>query len=181
MKRYLISLALAAGITATASSAIAAPPERFNFTDLGLLDPAYEDCTSAGIKKPVEGSASGKAKDIRTGAGSIISISPGAKVTYRNPLNERTLTYVITGSSHITSEQISTDPVIRRETVRVTGRNLLTRTLEQEGIYITIGNFSFVRTVNEMGPGPEDDVVTIVEEFDFNGPGQVINVCDALA
>jgi hypothetical protein len=177
MKRYLISLALAAGITATAASAVAAPPPVDN-----TFDTTFNDCAAEYDIPVVNAEVSGKFARIETGAGTFIETFPGAKITLTNPVNDKTVSYVITGSNHITSEQISTNPVVRRETIKATGRNLLTRTLAQKGIYITIGNFSFVRTVNEMEPDVEDDdVVTIEEEFKLNGPGRVIDVCAALA
>jgi hypothetical protein len=155
MKRLLLSAALAAGIAAVSGPAIAAPP-----TDAGG-ELTLRDC---GFK--VEVQLTGKSQFVETGAGEILSLSPGQKVTLTNPENDKTVSYVITGSFHI-----STDPATGNTIVTATGTNLLTRTLADEGIYLTTGNFSFETTAKGK----------IVEEFEFDGPGQVVDVCAELA
>jgi hypothetical protein len=162
MKRCLIFLAIVAGMTAMAGSAAAAPPDKFE----GELPEAYTTaCKTAGLPT-LESSISGRAKVIDTGVGTTISTSPGTKVTLTNPDNDKTVSYVITGALHI-SEDAAGNTVYK-----ATGRNLLTRTITDVGLYVTTGNFSFV-----VAP----DGVTIVEEFDLDGPGRVIDVCAALS
>lgn len=154
MKKMLVSAALIAGLAATAGPAAAAP------TPIeGSI--VFHDCDFKVI-----GTFSGKANLIATGAGEILSTSPGLEITLTNAKTGESVSYVITGSFNF-----STDPDTGNTVTTARGTNLLTRTVTDEGIYITTGNFSFVT----------DAKGKIVEEFSFNGPGQIIDVCAELS
>ncbi len=157
--RRFTSALMAAGLIAAAAPATAAPPEEFGFE----LDETFTSvCDSYGVD--LEGTVSGKFKEIETGAGTTIQTSPGTKITLTNTVNNKTVSYVITGSSHISED------ADRNTVTEVRGRNILTRQ-EDPGLYLIIGNAFFVQA-------PDG---TFLEEFALDGPGRVINICTELS
>jgi hypothetical protein len=114
---------------------------------------------------------SGKAKVIDLPGDAQIFTSPGQSVTLTNRKNQKSVTYVITGSSHVTYFPNAVDP--KRVTVSATGRNVLTIPLDdpngRAGIYLTVGNVTYVLD----GNGNQLEA--------FTGPGKVTNICRVLA
>lgn len=108
---------------------------------------------------------SGTTKDIEH-PGGFITINPGQKATLT--ANGKTATFVTTGTFHV---EVTTDNGVQIFTAKATGKNLLTRPLDQEGggLYYTTGNFTFI--VDEFGN----------EIQGFEGNGRVVNVCDELS
>lgn len=161
--RRFASALMAAGLIAAAAPATAAPngtpPEAF---EGALGEPYTTACESYGIE--LEGFVSGKAKTITTGAGTTILTSPKTKVTLTNPVNNKTVSYVVTGSSHISTDADG------NTVTEVRGRNILTRQ-EDPGLYLVIGNASFVT----------DSEGNFPEEFSLDGPGRVVNICEELS
>jgi hypothetical protein len=109
---------------------------------------------------------SGKAKTIELPNGAFVFTSPGLDATITNLENGEQATFNITGSIHQT-----TDPVTGDVTFQITGRNLPFD--PDEGVNLTIGNFSFV--FDENG--------TLIKSFADPpvGNGQVIDVCALLS
>ncbi|MBB5750300.1 hypothetical protein [Micrococcus sp. TA1] len=159
--RRFASALMAAGLVTAAAPAVAAPngtpPEGFE----GELGEPY---TTACAGLDLEGSVSGKFKQIETPVGTTIQTSPGTKVTLTNPDNGKTVRYVITGSFHISKDADGNTVTEAR------GRNLLTRE-EYPGLYLTIGNVFFV----------QDPDGEFLDEFSLEGPGRVINICEELS
>jgi hypothetical protein len=116
----------------------------------------------------VDYTVTGKAKAITKPNGDRIFTSPGQRITLS--ANGKTVSYVITGS------RFERDVVVEGETiteVEVKGRNILINEIgvtQTSGIFLVVGNFDF--SLNETG-----------EDRGFNpaGPGQVVDVCQALS
>jgi hypothetical protein len=108
---------------------------------------------------------SGKAKTIELPNGAFVFTSPGLDATITNLENGEQATFNITGAFHQTTAENGD------VTTRITGRNLPFD--PDEGVNLTIGNFSFV--FDENG--------TLIKSFADPpvGNGQVIDVCALLS
>jgi hypothetical protein len=108
---------------------------------------------------------SGKAKTIELPNGAFVFTSPGLDATITNLENGEQATFNITGAFHQTTAENGD------VTFRITGRNLPFD--PDEGVNLTIGNFSFV--FDENG--------TLIKSFADPpvGNGQVIDVCALLS
>lgn len=154
MKRLFVITALLAGLVLGISPAAhAAPsgppiPADPNFTAV---------CGSGATAFTVTGVVTGRFKNIVSPSGTIISTSPGLKITLT--ANGKTLNYVITGVVYITflSDRIE---------VVATGLNLLT--VPGVGLFLTSGNVNFA-----LNPD-------FSELRRFSGEGRVTDVCALL-
>jgi hypothetical protein len=155
MKRWLMPLALALGLAAGATPAVAAPPDRYPAnTAFDLQCPGYL----------IHAVVSGKYKTIDVPGGRQIVTSPGVKATLTGPGG--TVSYVLTGVS-----RYQTLPDGGQE-VKATGRNLVyvPKTKQHpQGQFLTIGNVNWA--LNADGS----------ERRLFSGSGRVIDVCALLA
>ncbi|SCC14206.1 hypothetical protein GA0061083_2896 [Pseudarthrobacter enclensis] len=155
-----ISLAASAALTATAVPAVAAPPVPNPTQSFVLEDIFGNDCPGFNVTA----SLTGKFKEIVLKDGRKIQIAPATTITLS--ANGKTLSYVITGATHIQAPQNGVEEVVSR------GRNLLivpnVPGLHAEGLYLTIGNVNYARTVSGG------------EVRFFSGPGKATNVCDLL-
>jgi hypothetical protein len=114
---------------------------------------------------PLRVEVSGKGKEITMPDGSSIFTSPGLFATVTNQTNGEQATFSISGTFHVT-----TNPVNKEVTYKVTGRNLLSD--PDAGYVLLSGNFSFV--FDENG--------NLIQSFeDTDGHGQVIDVCELLS
>jgi hypothetical protein len=150
-----VALALAVVLVLPRASS-AAPP--------GDVD--VEDVTLPGCAFPVEAEVSGKSKVIDLPSGQTLITSPNLRITLTNvtePTNQ--VTYVITGS-FLTTER--TDGNLD---VEARGRNLIFG--EEVGIFLTIGQFTFI--------GREADEGVIVAITPPTGEGSLTDVCALLA
>lgn len=131
--------------------AIAAPPQPYTDTE-------YAECPDFDVRIDVEG----KGKFIEVpGLDQLIAISPNTTVTVTNLSNEEnTATYKANGAFHI--EFVDDDIV-----VRATGVNVLIAP-NDPGVFLTRGNVTFI--VDDEG-----------EVKRFEGPGNVTDICAALA
>jgi hypothetical protein len=154
MKKWLSSAALAASIAALAAPAVAAPsgpPTDVNFSQ-----------ELSGCDFPVTAFVTGKSKTITLPSGGLIVTAPKQTATVRNDRTGETADFVVTGVFFITTDKAD------NVTFKVRGRNLLTRS---NGIFLTSGNFSFSFDANG----------NVIAEFDLGGPGNIIDVCQALS
>jgi hypothetical protein len=156
MKRWLTSIAIAAGLAAGSSPSVAAPPTP--------VDVTFEwPCPTFTATLTVTGSA----KVIELPGNRLIFASPNQRVTVTSP-DGNTATYVITGASHV-------DPPLPNGNTRwtSTGRNLLlvpdVPGSHPAGLFLTTGNVSFV--LDAQGAEVES----------FSGTGTVLDVCQALS
>ena len=150
-----VALALAVVLVLPRASS-AAPP--------GDVD--VEDVTLPGCDFPVQADVSGKSKVIDLPSGQTLITSPNLRITLTNvtePTNQ--VTYVITGS-FLTTER--TDGNLD---VEARGRNLIFG--EEVGIFLTIGQFTFI--------GREVDEGVIVAITPPTGEGSLTDVCAVLA
>ena len=149
-----VALALAVVLVLPRASS-AAPPGPVDVTT-----------TLPGCDFPVEAEVSGKSKVIDLDSGQTLITSPNLRITLTN-LNEPTnqVTYVITGS-FLTTER--TDGNLD---VEARGRNLIFG--EEVGIFLTIGQFTFI--------GREVDEGVIVALTPPTGEGSLTDVCALLA
>ena len=108
---------------------------------------------------------SGKAKTIELPNGAFVFTSPGLDATITNLENGEQATFNVTGSFHQTTAENGD------VTTRITGRNLPFD--PDEGVNLTIGNFSFVF----------DKDGNLIKSFADPpvGNGQVIDVCELLS
>jgi hypothetical protein len=149
-----VALALAVVLVLPRASS-AAPP--------GDVD---ADVTLPGCDFPVRAEVSGKSKVIDLPSGQTLITSPNLRITLTNvtePTNQ--VTYVITGS-FLTTER--TDGNLD---VEARGRNLIFG--EEVGIFLTIGQFTFI--------GREADEGVIVAITPPTGEGSLTDVCALLA
>jgi hypothetical protein len=150
-----VALALAVVLVLPRASS-AAPP--------GDVD--VEDVTLPGCDFPVQADVSGKSKVIDLPSGQTLITSPNLRITLTNvtePTNQ--VTYVITGS-FLTTEQDDGNL-----DVEARGRNLIFG--EEVGIFLTIGQFTFI--------GREVDEGVIVALTPPTGEGSLTDVCALLA
>ena len=149
-----VALALAVVLVLPRASS-AAPPGPVDVTT-----------TLPGCDFPVEAEVSGKSKVIDLPSGQTLITSPNLRITLTNltePTNQ--VTYVITGS-FLTTER--TDGNLD---VEARGRNLIFG--EEVGIFLTIGQFTFI--------GREVDEGVIVALTPPTGEGSLTDVCALLA
>jgi hypothetical protein len=149
-----VALALAVVLVLPRASS-AAPP--------GDVD---ADVTLPGCDFPVRAEVSGKSKVTELPSGQTLITSPNLRITLTNvtePTNQ--VTYVITGS-FLTTER--TDGNLD---VEARGRNLIFG--EEVGIFLTIGQFTFI--------GREADEGVIVAITPPTGEGSLTDVCALLA
>jgi hypothetical protein len=150
-----VALALAVVLVLPRASS-AAPP--------GDVD--VEDVTLPGCDFPVQADVSGKSKVIDLPSGQTLITSPNLRITLTNvtePTNQ--VTYVITGS-FLTTEQDDGNLFVEAR-----GRNLIFG--EEVGIFLTIGQFTFI--------GREVDEGVIVALTPPTGEGSLTDVCALLA
>jgi uncharacterized RmlC-like cupin family protein len=156
MKRLITFAAVLLGLVVGVGPAVAAPPEpisvSFTNRDCGYLI----DVTVTG----------GSGVNELPGGATIIT-APNQRVTLTNHKTQESVTYVITGATHIDAS----DPDLL--VVTSTGRNVLIvpeSTPEvEEGLYLTEGTVTFVL----------DDKGRQVSAFE--GPGTVTDISDLLA
>jgi hypothetical protein len=149
-----VALALAVVLVLPRASS-AAPPGPVDVTT-----------TLPGCDFPVEAEVSGKSKVIDLDSGQTLITSPNLRITLTNvtePTNQ--VTYVITGS-FLTTER--TDGNLD---VEARGRNLIFG--EEVGIFLTIGQFTFI--------GREVDEGVIDALTPPTGEGSLTDVCALLA
>lgn len=159
MKKWITSSALAASIAALAAPAVAAPPST---APSGAPTQFTMTSELSGCEFDVTATVTGKAKTITLPSGGQIVTAPNQTVTVRNEDSKKTAEFVVTGIFFITTDE--EDNV----TFKARGRNLLTRS---NGIFLTIGNVSFTFLAEEE----------VFVEFSTEGPGTIINVCEALS
>jgi hypothetical protein len=150
-----VALALAVVLVLPRASS-AAPP--------GDVD--VEDVTLPGCDFPVQADVSGKSKVIDLPSGQTLITSPNLRITLTNvtePTNQ--VTYVITGS-FLTTEQDDGNLFVEAR-----GRNLIFG--EEVGIFLTIGQFTFI--------GREVDEGVIDALTPPTGEGSLTDVCALLA
>jgi hypothetical protein len=150
-----VALALAVVLVLPRASS-AAPP--------GDVD--VEDVTLPGCDFPVEADVSGKSKVTDLPSGQTLITSPNLRITLTNvtePTNQ--VTYVITGS-FLTTEQDDGNLFVEAR-----GRNLIFG--EEVGIFLTIGQFTFI--------GREVDEGVIDALTPPTGEGSLTDVCALLA
>ena len=167
MKNWLTRIAMPVTVAATAALAgiagpAAAAPPTPNPTDHFVIQDFFgTDCPGFEVTAQL----TGKSKEISQGNGGVIAISPGMTITLS--ANGKTLTYLITGTTHT---QTLADG--SKEVVSV-GKNLLivpkVKGQHEEGLYYTTGNVNYALTPT----GGEGRL--------FSGPGQVVDVCALLA
>jgi TolB-like protein len=158
MKNWLISTARAASITVLAAPAVAVPPDT---APSGPPESTTFTQSLSGCSFDVKATISGKTKEITLPSGGLIVTAPKQTATVTNVKTGKSVDYVVTGVFFITTDE---DDNI---TFKARGRNLLTRS---NGIFLTSGNFSFTLLTKE----------NVFIEFDTEGLGNVIDVCDAL-
>ncbi len=152
MKKWLVPTAVLASIFAAASPAVAAP----SGPPITVDGPAsFMNCGFL-----VTGEVTGKAKNITTPSGDIISTSPGLKITLTGP-NGKPLKLVITG---VLFFSFPSENVVE---VRATGNNLL-QLPSPDGLVLTRGNVNF--SVDSDGN----------ELRRFSGAGTATNICSLL-
>jgi hypothetical protein len=156
-----MTVAAAAAFAGMAAPAVAAPPTP-NFEEPFVIQDVFgNDCPGFNVTATL----TGKSKEIVSNDGNRkIQISPATTITLS--ANGKTLTYLITGVTHI---QVQPDG---SEEVRSTGKNLLivpnVEDEHEEGLFLTTGNVNYARTPS----GGEERL--------FSGPGQVVDVCELL-
>jgi hypothetical protein len=156
-----VAAAAAAAFAGVAGPAAAAPPVP-NPTESFLLQDAFgNDCPGFDVTATL----TGKFKEILLSGNRKIQIAPATTITLS--ANGKTVSYVITGATHIQLLPNGTE-----EEVKSTGRNLLivpdVPGQHVEGLFLTIGNVNYARTT------------TGGEIRRFSGPGQVVDVCALL-
>jgi hypothetical protein len=159
-----VAAAAAATLAGVAGPAAAAPPEP-NFADPFIIQEAFgNDCPGFEVTAQLTGTS----KEMVSKDGNRkIQISPATTITLS--ANGKTLTYLITGVTHI---QVQPDG---SEEVRSTGKNLLivpnVENQHVEGLFLTTGNVNYARIPGVFAGG---------EVRLFSGPGQVVDVCALL-
>lgn len=154
MKRMVILAALLLGLVLAGGPVAAAPPE-----PIGSFTFINRDC---GYR--IEAVVTGKSGVNELPGGATIITAPGQEVTLTNIKTGESVSYVITGATHV--DVVSPD----RVEITSTGRNvLIVPEGEREGLYLTLGTVTFVL----------DDRGRQVSAFE--GPGQVTDICALLA
>ena len=150
-----VALALAVVVWVLPRASSAAPPEPVDVTT-----------TLPGCDFPVRAEVSGKSKVTELPSGQTLITAPNLRITLTN-LTEQTnqVTYVITGS-FLTTEQPDGSLFVEAR-----GRNLIFG--EEVGIFLTIGQFTFI--------GREADEGVIVAITPPTGEGSLTDVCAVLA
>lgn len=170
MKKWLVPTAVLASIFAAAAPAAAAPS--------GPPHPPLQTeyifhCGQAAGGFDIEATVTGRVKDIVIPGDRVISVAPNLNVTLTNDAG-KTVSYVITGASHIQFVPTATDP--DSVEFKSTGRNLLSFADTDQagedvsGVVLVSGNFNFAVT---------GDFQTEIRRY--SGPGTVIDVCAVLA
>ncbi|WP_166870243.1 MULTISPECIES: hypothetical protein [unclassified Salinibacterium] len=168
MKRWLTpiaTVAVALGFAAGASPAVAAParpaPVELSFD---MTCPTFDPQDPIFI---IKAQASGKIGIIELPGDRTKVTGPNLRVTLTGPAPTlKTVTYVITGVTHITTLPDG------GQDVTATGKNLITvpdANGHPEGVFLTTGTVSW--TLNADGS----------ERKLFSGSGQVVDVCQLLA
>lgn len=153
MKRMLILAALLLGLVVGGGPVSAAPPDPIEFTFVN------RDC---GYR--IEITVTGKSGVNELPGGATIITAPGQEATLTNISTGESVTYVITGATHIDTSE----PGLL--IVKSTGRNVLIVPVgDREGLYLTQGNVEFVLDDRGRQVSP------------FEGPGQVTDICALLA
>jgi hypothetical protein len=112
----------------------------------------------------VEITVTGKSGVNELPGGATIITAPGQEATLTNVRTGESVTYVITGATHIDTSS----PGL--QVITSTGRNvLIVPEGDREGLYLTLGTVTFVL----------DDKGRQVSAFE--GPGQVTDICALLA
>ena len=169
MKKWLVPTAVLASIFAAAAPAAAAPsgppapvtPTEYTF-----------HCGQASGGFDIEATVTGRVKNIVIPGERVISIAPNLNVTLT--ANGKTVSYVITGASHIQFVPNASDP--DSVEFKSTGRNLLSFADSDEGgpdesgVVLTSGNFNFAVTGDFLN-----------ELRRYSGPGKVVDVCEVLS
>lgn len=156
MKRLLVITALISGLILgvgpAANAAPSGPPVSAAGTGTAHCGP-----TNGGF--PVDEVVTGSVKNIFSPDGTIISTSPGLKITLT--AHGKTLNYVVTGVLFITvlSDRIE---------VVATGQNLVF--VPDVGLFLTVGDVNFA-----VSPDGNSEVRR------FSGVGQVTDVCALLS
>jgi hypothetical protein len=159
-----ITVAAAAALAGIGGPAVAAPPVPNPTDPFVLEDPNVfgHDCPGFAVTAQL----TGKFKEILLSGDRKIQIAPATTITLS--ANGNTVSYVITGATHIQVLPNGTE-----EEVKSTGKNLLivpnVPGLHPEGLFLTTGNVNYARTTS----GGEIRF--------FSGPGQVVDVCAVLA
>lgn len=167
MIRRLIPTVLVAGLIAAAAPVAAAngaapegaAPEEF--TDSGTLENFCDF--------DVEYTLTGKTKEITKPNGQKIITSPGQRITLS--ANDNTVSYVITGTRFEREVEVDGETITE---IEVKGRNILINLIgdsENPGIFFVVGNFNYAL----------DEADSEFRVFDADGPGRVIDVCEALS
>lgn len=169
MKKWLVPTAVLASIFAAAAPAVAAPsgpPQPPLQTDYVF------HCGQAAGGFDIEATVTGRVKDIVIPGDRVISIAPNLNVTLT--ANGKTVSYVITGASHIQFVPNASDPTSVE--FKSTGLNLLSFAdadkdgPDVSGVVLVSGNFNFAVT---------GDFQTEIRRY--SGPGRVTDVCAVLA
>ncbi|MBT2551235.1 hypothetical protein [Arthrobacter sp. ISL-65] len=153
MKRLIVFAAVLLGVVVGGGPVAAAPPGPADVTFIN------RDC---GFR--IEATVTGGSGVNELPGGAAIITAPNQRVTLTNVRTGESVTYVITGATHIDTS----DPGLL--TVTSTGRNvLIVPEGDREGLYLTQGTVTFVLD----GKGRQVSA--------FEGPGQVADICALLA
>ncbi|WP_190606276.1 hypothetical protein [Arthrobacter ipis] len=153
MKKLIVFAAVLLGLVMGSGPVTAAPPAPADVTFIN------RDC---GFR--VEATVTGGSGVNELPGGAAIITAPNQRVTLTNVRTGESVTYVITGATHIDTS----DPGLL--TVTSTGRNvLIVPEGDREGLFLTQGTVTFVL----------DDKGRQVSAFE--GPGQVTDICALLA
>jgi hypothetical protein len=153
MKKLSFLAALLFGLVMAAGPAAAAPPAPADVTFI------IKDC---GFR--IQATVTGESGVNELPGGATIITAPNQRVTLTNVKTGESVTYVITGATHIDASQ----PGLF--TITSTGRNVLIVPVgDREGLYLTEGTVTYVL----------DDKGRQVSAFE--GPGQVTDICAILA
>lgn len=156
MKRLLVITALISGLILGVGPAANAAPSGPPVPAAGTFT---VHCGPASGGFNVTEVVTGSVKNIFNPDGTIISTSPGLKITLT--ANGKTLNYVVTGVLFITVLSDRTEIV-------ATGRNVLF--VPNVGLFLTVGNVNFA-----VSPDGNSEVRR------FSGVGQVTDVCALLS
>jgi hypothetical protein len=153
MKRLIAFAAVLLGVVVGGGPVAAAPPTPADVTFIN------RDC---GFR--VQATVTGGSGVNELPGGATIITAPNQRVTLTNVKTGESVTYVITGATHIDTS----DPGLLN--ITSTGRNvLIIPEGDREGLYLTEGTVTFVL----------DDKGRQVSAFE--GPGKVTDICAILA
>lgn len=154
MKKMSILAALLLGLVTGIGPVAAAPPD-----PIGSFTFVNRDC---GYR--IEITVTGKSGVNDLPGGATIITAPGQEATLTNIKTGESVTYVITGATHIDTSS----PGL--QVITSTGRNvLIVPEGDREGLYLTLGTVTFV--LDNKGR----------QVSAFEGPGQVTDICALLA